>query len=333
AIDAGTTSLAIDSGAPLMAPDSDLDGNKRPCWGGVDLGAYEYCGSDVPGPLPDVVFVSRALELSPVPEPGAAVTRASRGRLLLLRTATNELQPLVDAFGPGARPDTPRDVLDPDVSFDGRKIVFSGYSEEERGWRIYEVSVDGSDLRQVTKSDRNLDLSRYGNAASGFERYDDLDPCYLPDGRICFVSTRYPESAPEGRNRATNLYLTSVDGKVRRLTSERFAADTPAVDPSTGDIVFSRWWRTPEVRSGSGVVNPALPPEVPGSPPPPPAVPPGSPRYGNQVDVPSQIEPGQVPRPSTYRDRVLLGVPEADFPGVNSWFLASIHPDGTGLAM
>ncbi len=31
--------------------------------------------------------------------------------------------------------------------------------------------------------------------------------------------------------------------------------------------------------------------------------------------------------------RVHKGIEEKDFPGVNSWFLSSINPDGTGLAM
>ena len=122
---------------------------------------------------------------------------------------------------------------------------------------------------------------------------------------------------------------------LHRITSERFAGETPAVDPLSGQIVFSRWWRSPEVRSGTGIVNPDLPPEDTG-PPPAPAVPPGSPGYGASVDVPrpdSSVSPGRVPSPRTYRAEVFEGIPEEEFPGVNNWFLASVDPDGSNLAM
>ncbi len=40
-------SPAIDRGTTVDAPSADLDGNARPCGGGVDMGAFEYgsCGS------------------------------------------------------------------------------------------------------------------------------------------------------------------------------------------------------------------------------------------------------------------------------------------------
>ena len=35
-----------------LNPEVDLEGNPRSCWNGVDIGAYEYCGEEMPGPLP-----------------------------------------------------------------------------------------------------------------------------------------------------------------------------------------------------------------------------------------------------------------------------------------
>src|SRR5688572_1932090 len=212
-----------------------------------------------------IVFVSRDLKLDfAVRQPGL-VTRANSGRLMLL-VDPSDRQSVTTLVAPGAG--NPSDVMDPDVSFDATRIVFAGFSESEGAWRIFEVGADGSGLRQITRSDRNLDLGVYGQAASQFGTYDDLDPCYLPDGRICFVSTRHPGVAPDTRLRSTNLFVVDASGaNMHRITSERFGADTPAIDPSTGQIVYSRWWRT-----GQFNLDPSVDPNP---------IPPGNPGYGD----------------------------------------------------
>ena len=258
--------------------------------------------------VPDVVFVSRAFDT--VPDPLSrehAIERAQSGKLLV-READGTVRVLVDATqgAPGAAEDTPADVMDPDVSFDSTRIVFAGFSDSEDAWRIFEVGADGTGLRQLTRSDREIDLDRYGKASELLRDYHDIDPCYLPDGRICCVSTRYVGVAPDGRVRANNLYVMDADGgNLRRITSERFGADTPAVEPATGRIVYSRFWRTPPFTvEGQAPAEPILP---------------GSPDY-EVIVVDSSDQP-------------LRGISDADFPGVNSWFLAGINPDGTGLQM
>ncbi len=306
------------------------------------LAPNEAGAADVP-----IVFVSRHLDSVDPPEDRARLTAvevARTGRLLVLEP-DDTVRTLVDSFAPGAPADAPIDVLSPDVSWDGGRVVFSGFSRADQAWRIFEINSDGTGLRQVTRSNRQLDAARYGVAAAEFGQYDDLDPCYLPDGRICFVSTRYPGSVPEVRSRATNLYVVNADGSgAHRITSERFGGDGPAVDPQTGKIVFSRWWRTPEVSEESPAVqNPDIPPGTPETPTPiPPAIPPippGSPGYGGRVDVPpppprqENLGENQIPEPSTFGTDVMTGIEPSEFPGVNSWFLASINPDGTDLQM
>ena len=227
----------------------------------------------------------------------------------MLREPDGSFHTLVDARSPSAPPGTPVDVMDPDVSYDAKRMVFAGFSAQDQAWRIFEVNADGSGLHQVTHTSQPLDLSRYGDAAESFKSHDDVDPCYLPDGRICFVSTRYPGMAPDNRLRTTNLYVVNVDGSgLHRITTERFAADTPAVDPVSGRIVYSRWWRTPDIGLGDGTFRePVLP---------------GSPEYQNPADQ-------QVP----VSGPAIHGIDEASFPGVNSWFLSFVNPDGTGLEM
>ena len=239
-----------------------------------------------------------------------AIERARSGRLMFWEPGT-VARALVDASVAPEGSNVPVDVMDPDLSYDATRVIFSGYSSTESAWRIYEVNIDGTGLRQVTTSDREVDLSRYGAAAESLEGYDDLDPCYLPDGRICFVSTRTPAVAPDNRLRTTNLYVVNGDGtSLHRITHERFGADTPSVNPDTGEVVYSRWWR-----SGQASISDEQPNEP---------IPPGSPGY--DVD-PSQSGFTEI------SPEVNRGVTDDEFPGVNSWFLASVHPDGTNNTM
>ncbi len=270
------------------------------------------------GPLvaePPVVFVSRYMDSDPdASVRAAAIERALSGRLML-REEDGSVRALVDGTLPEAGDEVPVDITDPDVSFDATRIVLAGYSRVEEAWRIFEIGADGAGLRQITRSDRDLDLSRFGGAAEVLEGYDDVDPCYLPDGRICFVSTRYPQVAPDGRRRATNLYRVNPDGSdVHRITTERFGADTPVVDPTSGKIVYSRWWRSTIFNNGTTRPGGENDDDL---------VPPGSPGYGG------------LPPPATTANPVpaLRGVPDGEFPGLNSWFLADINPDGTAMAM
>ena len=51
-----------------------------------------------------------------------------------------------------------------DISFDAKKIIFDYKSAHRSGYRIYEVNVDGSGLRQITfPQDDEVDLiKKYG---------------------------------------------------------------------------------------------------------------------------------------------------------------------------
>jgi hypothetical protein len=135
------------------------------------------------------------------------------------------------------------DVADPCVSWDAKTVVFSGVIHPDSNWRIYTVRLDGSGFTQLTHTDRKLDLSQFGVAASAFTRYDDFDPCWLPDGRIVFASTRHPSMASIDQVLTSNLYVMKADGsELHRITSERNGGEEPTIDPLTGRIVFARWW-------------------------------------------------------------------------------------------
>lgn len=214
-------------------------------------------------PVPPLVFVSRQIPPDgsvywdvPAAMPGVGAHgrfRVAAPGKLMVRESDGALRVLVDGARPSAASLYLIDVNAPDVAYDGSRIVFAGlrYGQYDLGpvnnpgaWRIYTIAADGSNLRQVTFSDLDLDYSQFEQGALGFGPYDDTDPVWLPDGRIAFSSTRWPSYAQYSGVRTSNLYVVEADGgKLHRITAERNGADRPLVDPLTGKLVFSRWWR------------------------------------------------------------------------------------------
>ena len=132
-----------------------------------------------------------------------------------------------------------------DVSYDAKKIVFDFRASPEEGYRIYEVNLDGSGLKQLTfpvKEEKELvQKYRRGNYMHGT---DDLHPCYLPDGGIVFVSTRPQFSVlcdSSDNFTVTNLYRMDADGSnLHPLTFSALNEQSPAVLPD-GRIIYHRW--------------------------------------------------------------------------------------------
>ena len=104
----------------------------------------------------------------------------------------------------------PGSFLRPMLSYDGKKVVFAWckYYPEVAGiknkldkkaipkdsfYHVFEMNIDGSDVRQLTHG-----------------RYNDFDARYLPDGRIVFLSTRRGQAVQVGRESAA-LSLASDD--------------------------------------------------------------------------------------------------------------------------
>lgn len=136
------------------------------------------------------------------------------------------------------------DVQHPSVSYDGRWIAFAAVSGRDSAWRIWKCTASGRELARVTFDDRAADPAGvYGTeAAKRFARYDDFTPCWLPDGRIVFASTRWPLLSQSGPL-ATNLWVVNADGtKARRITAERDGGEAPSVDPVTGRLLYARWF-------------------------------------------------------------------------------------------
>ena len=114
-----------------------------------------------------------------------------------------------------------------DLHFDAEKLLFT--MPKGPTWQIFEIGTDGAGLRQVSR-DEHPDV-------------DNFDACYLPDGRIVYVSTASITAVPcwHGVERACSIYLMDADGgHVRQLCFDQDLDLHPAILP-TGQVIFSRW--------------------------------------------------------------------------------------------
>ena len=75
--------------------------------------------------------------------------------------------------------------LRPDLSFDGRLIAFAWNNITDQAYHVFTVNTDGSNLVQLTDGTINRGGPGLINSSC-----NDFDPCWLPDGRIAFLSER-----------------------------------------------------------------------------------------------------------------------------------------------
>ena len=137
------------------------------------------------------------------------------GGLFVLDLASGGLRRLVDA-AEGV-------ILDADLSFDGREIVFSWMRDMQR-FQVYRIGLDGSGLRQLTDGDSF-----------------NFNACWLPDGGIAFLSTRRSAYAYCWSSPAGILHRMNADGSgVRQLSANYLNDFTPSV-LNDGRLIYSRW--------------------------------------------------------------------------------------------
>lgn len=144
------------------------------------------------------------------------------------------------------------DVSDPEVSYDGKKIVFAMNCPPANNalctgrWNIWEYALpgggfEGGKLRRVTSSSAD----------------DDVDPYYLPGGGFVFASNRqtttkklqgdaigaqpYFATDEYERERVLNLHTMKDDGTDIKQISVNQSHDRNPVVRDNGNIMFSRW--------------------------------------------------------------------------------------------
>ncbi len=104
------------------------------------------------------------------------------------------------------------------------KILFSYRKGGTEHYHLYEINADGTGLRQLTDG-----------------AYDDIEPTYLPDGDIVFVSTRCKRWVNCWLTQVAVLYRCDADGEnIRPISSNNEHDNTPWPLPD-GRLLYTRW--------------------------------------------------------------------------------------------
>ena len=137
-------------------------------------------------------------------------------KLCRLNLDTGVVTPLLEDVRGGIR--------DPQVHYDGQKILFSYRKGGSENYLLYEINRDGSGLRQVT-----------------FGEFDDIEPTYLPDGDIVFVSSRCKRWVNCWLTQVATLHRCGPNGEnVHALSSNNEQDNTPWPLPD-GRLLYTRW--------------------------------------------------------------------------------------------
>ena len=117
-------------------------------------------------------------------------------------------------------------VRDPDVSYDGRRILFAWRkSMDKDDYHLYEMDAADGTVRQIT-------------AGAGVADYEGV---YLPSGDILFNSSRCQQIVDCWWADVSNLYTCAADGRfLRRLSFDQVHTNYPQVMPD-GRVVYTRW--------------------------------------------------------------------------------------------
>ena len=140
----------------------------------------------------------------------------AKGRLCKLNLQTGLLTVLLE--------DLKGAVRDPQVHYGGRRILFSYRKGNSDYYHLYEINVDGTGLTQITAGP-----------------FDDIEPTYLPDGNIIFVSSRCRRWVNCWLTQVATLYTCDSKGNNIRQISANIEHDNTPWPLPDGRVLYTRW--------------------------------------------------------------------------------------------
>jgi hypothetical protein len=192
----------------------------------------------VQGDFP-VVFAKRATTVSG--NPTDSVRFAPGGDLMMVDLASPSA-PMVNLTASYTK--GKGDVSDPEVSYDGTRVLFSMKGPDDANWNIFEMDLATRQMHRIAPDPATTPAG------------DDVDPAYLPDGRIVFASNRQLTSKAQlaasnteaytyldeyDREQTTALHVMNADGTGIHQISMNQSHDRNPTVLMDGRIMFSRW--------------------------------------------------------------------------------------------
>jgi hypothetical protein len=115
-------------------------------------------------------------------------------------------------------------ILDADLSYDGKTVLFSWRRKKSEPYHLWTVGIDGSALKQLTAG-----------------AWHDYNACWLPDGDIVFLTSRSPQFAYCWNAPVGILHRMKPDGSNLIQLSGNYLNDFTPTVLDDGRIIYGRW--------------------------------------------------------------------------------------------
>jgi hypothetical protein len=163
--------------------------------------------------------------------PVATAAPAGEGGRLVLVPAAGKARVLTAGFHSAA---------DPEVSFDGKSILFAGKQAASDPWCIFEMKADGTAPRKIT----------CGAAGARQPVYQSTVYTITPTNVEPWVQVAFVGEDPGERNEAgsaanTSLWSCKTDGTALRRLTYNLSNDRDPVILPDGRMVYAGWLRSP----------------------------------------------------------------------------------------
>ncbi|MDR1492008.1 MAG: hypothetical protein LBT05_04725 [Planctomycetaceae bacterium] len=136
--------------------------------------------------------------------------------LRLLNVQTGEARTIFEDAGGSLR--------DPQIHYDGKRVVFSYLPANKRHYNLYEINIDGTGLRQIT-----------------FGEWDDIEPTYTASGDLVFCSSRAKRWVQCWLTQVATLHRCGPNGENICEISANIEQDNTPWPLPNGQILYMRW--------------------------------------------------------------------------------------------